>query len=383
MPFQRSNLRVLHLSSAKAFGGGERHLIDLVKGLTARGHELFVGLRPNSPLKSELTFLPNENFLELSLRNAIDARSADRLAAFVRNRKIEVVHAHMARDYPIAAYAALRNSPSSFIITRHVLFPLSRLHKLTLARVARVIAVSEAVGKQLRAEKLVPPEKITVVHNGVDIARFDSALERFDRQGFCRSWELAPEKLLIGSIGTLDPLKGHEEFLQAAAQIGKNRPEAHFIVAGIDVTPGEINKRRLELMIRDLGLIGRVTMIGKMEDITPLYCALDVLVSASRTESFGLAIAEAMAAETPPVATKTEGAQEIIKGGVTGFLVPLGDVNSIASTVEGLLKDTEKRMSIGRKARADIRDRFSLERTVDVTEAIYLEASRKIQTTGD
>ncbi len=370
-------MRVLHLSSAKAFGGGERHLVDLVKGLTARGHELSVALRPGSPLKSQLAFLLSGNCLELPMRNALDARSADRLAGFVRDRKIDVVHAHMARDYPIAAYAARRNVPSHLIVTRHVLFPLNRLHKLTLSRVARVIAVSEAVSRQLHTEKLVPPRKISVVHNGVDLTRFENALSKFNREEFCRSWGLPPEKLLVGSVGTLDPLKGHADFLEAAAQLKTQFSAAHFIVAGIDVTPRGTNKTSLEKMIRDMGLNGRVTMIGQMDDIAPLYCALDILVSASRTESFGLAMAEAMAVETPVVATRTEGAQEIIQDRVTGFLVPLEDVNSIASTVAALLKDKQRRIEMGRKARVDIRARFSLERMVDATEAIYLEVTRK------
>jgi len=366
-------LRILHLSSAQALGGGERHLIDLVRGLSACGHELFVALRPNSPLSGELANLSPQNFLELPLRNAIDAKSAGRLAAFVRRRQIQVVHAHMARDYPIAAYATRRHPFSKLIVTRHVLFPLSRLHRVTLSRVARVIAVSEAVGRQLRAEKLVPPQKISVVHNGIDLTRFDSAISSFNRQQFCRDRGVPANSLLVGSVGSLNPLKGHEDFLRAAHQIGALFPSAHFIVAGVDVTPAQANLANLQSLIGELGLNSRISLIGKMADITPLYCALDVFVSASRTESFGLAIAEAMAAGTPVVATQTEGALEIIRDGETGLLTPLGEINSLAAAISTLLENDQRRLSMGRKARDEIRDRFSLKRMLDATERIYLE----------
>ncbi|MCA1603527.1 MAG: glycosyltransferase, partial [Acidobacteria bacterium] len=97
-------MRILHISSAQAFGGGERHLADLANALATRGHDVFAVVRPDSPLIAELTGLPAQNLVPLPLRNALDASSAGRLASFVRKQKIELVHAHMARDYPLAAY---------------------------------------------------------------------------------------------------------------------------------------------------------------------------------------------------------------------------------------------------------------------------------------
>ena len=370
-------MRILHISSAQAFGGGERHLVDLVKGLSARGHDLFVALRPKSPLSTELTSLPQSNFLELSLRNAVDARSAARLSQFVADRKIEIVHAHMARDYPAAAYAARRNRAAYLIITRHVLFPLSRLHKFTLSHAGRVIAVSKAVARQLADQKLIQPEKIDVVHNGVDFSRFDTATDHFDRRQFLRNWDLPEECLLVGSVGELNPLKGHQDFLQAAAQIALHFPEVYFIVAGVDVSPAQANLSALKQSIQKLQLSPRVRLIGRMDDITELFRALDVFVSASHTESFGLAIVEAMSAETSVVATKTEGAQEIIREGKTGLLVPIGDVPALAESISMLLRDEERRVSMAQSASEDVRMRFSLQQMVEATEKIYFEVRRE------
>ncbi len=363
-------MRILQISSAESLGGGERSLADLANALTARGHNVYAAVRPNSPLIPELT-LPNANVRTLPLRNALDARSARELASFVRRKGIEIVHAHMARDYPLAAYAARRNRDARLVVTRHVLFPLNRLHRLTLSEVATVIAVSQAVGRQLRSEKLIPPEKITVVLNGIDIARFETAISKFDRERFLRAWGLPPKSLLVGSVGELTPLKGHEDFLRAAARIMSLFPNAFFIIAGMDNSKTQENRANLESLIQELKIADCVRLIGWMDDIASLFCALDVFVSASRTEAFGLAIAEAMAVGTAVVATETAGAQEIIQHGKIGLLVPVGDVAALAESINDLLKDEERRGRIGSRAREVVRSLFSLDLMVEAIERIY------------
>ena len=365
-------MRILHISSAQAVGGGERHLVDLVKGLASRGHDMFVAMRPNSAMRDELTFLSSKNFLELPLLNALDARSAAKLTRFVADQKIDVIHAHMARDYPIAAYASRGTPAVKFILTRHVLFPLSRLHKLTLSRASRVIAVSEAVSRQLQAQRLLPNEKITVVHNGIDFSRFDTN-KPMDRERFRTELGLPADCLLVGTVGELTPLKGHEDFLRAAARLRSEFSAVYFIIAGVDVTPGQANLSSLKQSIQRLEMDERLRLLGRIPDITNLYRALDVFVSASHTESFGLAIAEAMAAGIAVVATKTDGAQEIIHEGETGLLVPIGDENALARSVGLLLRDPTTRADIGRRARDDVSNRFRLEQMVEATEKIYRE----------
>src|SRR5205085_3884176 len=93
----------------------------------------------------------------------------------------DVIHAHVARDYTLASLAARRAAGARLVITRHVLFPLSRLHRRALSNVSRVIAVSDAVARSLRAQNLFDPEKIRVVKNGVDVRRFADAREEFER----------------------------------------------------------------------------------------------------------------------------------------------------------------------------------------------------------
>ena len=367
-------MKILHISSARALGGGERHLVDLARALSRRGHDVHVAVRPGSPLEEQLAALPARNLIRLPLRNALDIGSAKGLARIVRERGIEIVHAHMARDYPLAALATRRNRDTRLIITRHVLFPLKRLHALTLSRVSRVIAVSGPVARSLNRQRIFPAQKIYVVPNGIDLQKFDAANRDDSRESVCRRLQIDEGRLLIGTLGEINRLKGHEEFLRAAAIISKQFAKAEFIIAGADSSPEGHHRAALERLTRELNLSGRVHLVGWLDDVVPLLKALDVYVSASRTESFGLAIVEAMASGAAVVATATEGARSIIEDGVTGRLVSVGNVEGLAASVVELLTNANERNRLSSLALEAARERFSLERMVTDTERIYLES---------
>lgn len=362
-------MRILQISSAKSLGGGERHLADLANGLTRRGHELFFALRRESPLLAELN--DASRVTTLPLRNSFDAPSARALSRLVRENNIQIVHAHMARDYPLAAYAARTNPNVRFIVTRHVMFPLNRLHRLTLAKAARVIAVSHAVGSSLQATGVARSGKISVVLNGIDVAKFARAKESFRRDEFLRHWKLPAGTLLVGTVGELTPLKGQEEILRAARIVVDQCPNAYFIIAGTDHSPDCKNRLRLEQLISELNLAEHARLVGWLDDSADFYAALDVFVSASHTESFGLAIAEAMAAGAPVLATATDGAREVITEGETGFLVSVGDVPALASNLHRLLTEPAERKRLGVMAQKTAAERFDLERMIAETEKIY------------
>ena len=363
-------MRILQISSASSFGGGERYVVDLTNALHERGHDLYLAVRPRSPLV-EHVHLPTANIKTLPLRNALDVQSAHELARLVRKHQIEAVHAHMARDYSLAAYSARRNRHTKFVVTRHVLFPLNRLHRQTLARAHRVIAVSNAVARELRSQQVTRDELITVVHNGIDIERFKRALAGFDRAEFLRSKGLPVDSLLVGSIGELRTLKRHDDFIRAAAIVAQSFPQTHFVLAGVDTSASNEVRHQLEQLVTQLQLNDRFHFLGWLDDSAKLLAALDVFVSASETESFGLAIAEAMAAGTAVVATATDGAREVVEDQKTGLIVPIADVPRISEAIASLLADNDQREQLGSRAKETVASQFSLRRMVDEIERIY------------
>ena len=130
---------------------------------------------------------------------------------------------------------------------------------------------------------------------------------------------------------------------------------------------------RLERLAGELELQTRVHFTGWVEDVTALLPALDIFVSSSRVEPFGLVMVEAMAAGLPVVATATGGALEIVENGVTGRLVPVGDWQALAEAVTSLLTNEEARRRMGELGHKRAREHFSLERMVSETEALYRE----------
>jgi len=375
-------VKILQVSSARLFGGGERYLIDLARGLAARGHDIYAALPPGSPLGAEMSSITPRGIVELPLRNALDLRSALRLARFVRENEVEIVHAHVARDYPLAAIAARRAPRVRLVVTRHVMFPLSRAHRLTLANVSRVVAVSEAVARTLRASGIFPAHKIRVVPNAVDVRRFQQARKWFESGGreqdsqAGRQAVLAAESTLrVGIVGELSEVKGQEVFIRAARLVSERFAGAvEFIIVGGETSPAGERRTALEKLVAQLGLDGRVRFTGHCDDVAEVLSSLDVFVSASSSESFGIALVEAMASGLAIVTTATDGAREIIEDGLTGTIVPIADPDALAAAVLDLLGDTPHRHSLGVRAREVALERFTLERMIADTERVYMEA---------
>ncbi|HBB94373.1 MAG TPA: hypothetical protein DC054_03190 [Blastocatellia bacterium] len=353
-------MRILQICSAREIGGGEKHLADLANGLARRGHEVFAALSPASSVRAELRSLPPDNIIELPMRNSLNLASAVRLSRFVREHQIEVVHAHVARDYPLAALATGR-SQAQLVLTRHVLFPLNRIHKLTLRRTSRVIAVSQAVAESLFTPGIFAPEKIITIHNGIDV------------DGFARTAKdsATGRKLRVGMVGHIAPIKGQEDFVRAAAIMRAHRDDVEFIIAGEDKSHSRENRVALEKLIDDLELNHAIKLAGWVDDVANLLSTLDLFVSPARSEPFGLSIVEAMAAGVPVVATTSEGAREIIEDDQTGRLVPIGDIAAMGAAIIDLLDDGTERKRLADNARLSAHARFSLDRMVERTVQVY------------
>ena len=360
-------MKILQICSARTIGGGEKHLADLANGLYARGHEVYAAIRPDSGLRAELQALPEQNILPLRTQGPLNILNAFKLAQFIRERKVDVVHGHIAHDYLLAALSAKLAGRGKLVITRHVLFELNSLHARMLRRVDRVIAVSHAVAESLHA---FDPAKVAVIHNGID-------LSRFTRQSGAQEWLQSAIKsdvrntFIVGMVGHLAPIKGQEEFIRAAAIVGSRRTNVAFVVAGEDKSRTGEYRRHLERLIEDLGLNGRVHLLGWVDDVPLVLSELDLLVSPSRSEPFGLSIVEGMACGVPVIATRSEGAREILEDGVTGKLLSTGNPEVLADAIMWLLDDEEKRRSFVAQALDVVRNRFALETMVSKTELVY------------
>jgi glycosyltransferase involved in cell wall biosynthesis len=365
-------VKILQINSANSFGGGEKHFVDLTQGLNDRDHEIYVAMRPNAVWRKQLNFISHKHIFLLPLRSSLDLSSAWQLAQLIKREKIDIVHAHLARDYPLAALGILLSqTDTKLVLTRHVLFNLNRFYKFLLPSNTIFIAVSKAVQEKLQIQKIVPEKNVQLVLNGVNTKHFEVTKKTFNREVFCKTFNLSPQNLLVGIIGEITEHKGQTEFVRAAVFLTKQWPEVNFLIVGQDGSAKKQHLRKLENLVDKFQLTEKFRFLGWFNDVAPILAGLDVFVSASRVEPFGLVIVEAMAAGCAVVATQTEGACEILQDNFTGRLVPIGDIASLAKAVHELLTDENKRNFLRANAKKIARENFDSERMVIETEQIY------------
>jgi glycosyltransferase involved in cell wall biosynthesis len=359
----------MHISSAVEFGGGEKHIVDVGRTLAGRGHDVFFGLRPTNKWQSRIDYLTPDRILHVSIRNSFGVFSAKRIADFVKENEIDIVHAHVARDYIPASIACVAAKRAKFVLTRHVMFPLKPFNRFALKNLSRAIGVSPAVGDSLR--NIFPKEKIHVIPNGIEMDDNDEETRLAKRREFRELHSISMEVPLVGTVGQLVPLKGQRDLILAAAEVVKEVHDAHFVIVGQDNTVDKKFRQELRRLAKVSGLEECILWLDWTDDLTSLFAALDLYLSPSHSESFGIATLEAMASGLPIVATRTDGSLELLKR--KELLVPFGEPVRLANRMIELLKDEEKRRSLGDELKHRAYENYSLDKMVDRLEDLYRE----------
>jgi glycosyltransferase involved in cell wall biosynthesis len=174
---------------------------------------------------------------------------------------------------------------------------------------------------------------------------------------------------VIGIVGRLQPWKGQHRFLYMLRRIHDSGVRVHGLIVGGSAhgfSPGY--EEEVHALISQLGLGGWVTMVGHVPDVRPYLAAMDVLVSASAKEPFGIVLAEALAQGVPAIAVADAGPREIVDSGVTGLLVPRPDASLLAAAVRELLADRPRHRRMASAARRAALDRFGIRAMVGALE---------------
>ncbi len=221
------------------------------------------------------------------------------------------------------------------------------LAAMALRRSERVIPMTEAVG-QLFQRRRPRQRQVQAIPDGIDLTRFHPGV-RGDR--IRDALGIAPGVPLVGFVARLDPWKGADVFVRAAAAVAGRHPDARFLVCGGELPGYEGYATRVKQLAASLGLSDRITFTGwtyRLVDIPEVMAAVDVLVHTSvRPEPFGLVLVEAMATAKPVVAAGDGGVPEVVEAGVTGLLVPPGDSQGVAGAIESLLTHRTKAAAMG------------------------------------
>jgi glycosyltransferase involved in cell wall biosynthesis len=274
-----------------------------------------------------------------------------------RLRDVQIVHAHTGRAQTLA-WTASAGLPVKRIATRHVAFaprhPL--VHRLKYTYLCDgIIAVSNAA-QVVAVNAGVPANRIEIIPTGVELRELPDAAQRSEAR---KAWHLNPGDFAVGHLGAFTPEKGQDVAAEACASLRSRLPGLRMILAG----EGPLRST--------LPSSGSLLLPGHIEDPLALLAALDVFIMPSRSEGWGLAALEAMAAGLPVIASNTGGLREIVEAGKTGWLIAPGNPHELADAIFEAAADRPRLSSMGLLARSRAA-RFSVEETARRTEEFYL-----------
>ncbi|MFL5906774.1 MAG: glycosyltransferase [Solirubrobacterales bacterium] len=296
-----------------------------------------------------------------------------RLARFLRQESIDVLHTHLFEPSVVGLQAGVMARTPARVMTRHYSDGHTRIGKRWHVRLDRmciglcdnVVAVSADTARHLVEAEGAPPRKVHTVLNGFDADRVQVP-EPAERERLRRELD-ATDAHLLASVGRLHPDKGWEYLFRAIPRI-RGKVDRPVVLLVVGEGPFEDDFRR---QVAELGCEREVRFLGFRDDATSLMAAADLVVGPTLTEAFGITLAESLYAGTPVVATRVGGVPEIVDDGVDGVLVPPGDSEAMADAIAGLLNDTERLAEMVGAGRDKVTRRFSFERMVGEYEVIY------------
>lgn len=352
-------LRVMFLVTSMPVGGAETLLVNLVRRLDRSRFKPEVAcLKERGPLGEELACeVPVHCGLTVG---KFDLRVLPRLVSLMRARRVDAIVTVGAGDKMfwgrLAAKIARVPVITSALHSTGWPDGVGRLNRLLTPLTDAFIGVAKPHGQHLVEREKFPADRVHVIPNGVDTERFSPAEE-----GLRLREEIgaSPTSPVVGILAALRPEKNHELFLQAAAEIHRQFSDAHFVVIGDGP-----RREALEVLAIDLGIANAVHFLGNRCDVPTLLAGLDVVALTSHNEANPVSILEAMSVGKPVVATDVGSVHETVDDGVTGYLVPEGEIEPLVNRLMHLLCEPIEAAEMGARGREVVKSAWSLEAMV-------------------
>jgi glycosyltransferase involved in cell wall biosynthesis len=367
--------KVFFLLDSLAVGGTETQAVELATRLDPRRYEVTLGcLRARGPLLEKLAG-SSVSVCEFHPKGGLDSLHGMyqlfRLAIFLRRGRFQIVHAHDLYSNMMGIPAAVIARVPVIISSRRDLAHLDwyqtgrrvwlrRLQNLSTAVLANAHAIREA----LVAEDHFAPQKVRVIHNGVDVDRF--ARGSRDRTWLMPGAEHEPWIALVGNMHS--DVKGHPWLIAAAAVIVREFPQTRFLLVG----DGE-QRKDFERQVAELGLGAHFSFLGRRDDVPRILSCCDIGVLPSKAEGLPNAVLEYLSAGLPTVASRVGGNAEIVQDGTTGLLVPPQDSSALADAVLRLMRNSDFADNLGKNGREYVVANFSFQRMLENTDDLYTE----------
>lgn len=370
-----SRLRVAFCIDNMNVGGTELNAFRTARRLNAAGVDLrVVSLSTEGPLLAQYAELGIPvDLLPLGKLYGRGALAAGRrLAGIIRERSVQVVHAH---DFYSNIFAApwTRVAGARFIASRRWWEGPSRraqrwANRASYALAHRVLANSESVAELLVRGERVRRSRVAVVPNFLDEEAFDPPPAGWV-EGLARELDLPDDRTVAGVVASLSPIKDHGTLLRAMASLAKDWPRLHLVLVGGDGG----SRRELEQLTGNLGIADRVRFAGFRPNQPSAHHLFDISVLTSVSEGMPNSVLEAMAAGRPVVATRVGAIPDAVIDGETGLLVPPREPGSVAAALGTLLRDPARGINLGARGRERARARYAATGVIARLNELYHE----------
>jgi glycosyltransferase involved in cell wall biosynthesis len=313
------------------------------------------------------------------LKKICDFTTLCDLVRLIRERRIAILHTHEFSMNTIGL-AASRLTGIPLVATVHgKSYYAERFRRRLAYRVVgkfagQMVAVSDDVRDLLVQRVGVPAGRIRVVSNGVPV---DHKPSHARLSTLRRNLGLNGQIRVVGTVGSLYPVKGHKYLIDAAVHVVRRCPDVTFLLVG----RGGL-REELEAKAISVGVAPYIRFLGHRDDVPDLLGVCDLFVLPSLSEGMPLALLEAMAAGVPSVATRVGGVREVIEDGRSGVLIPPGDSQALAESIIRLLEDRTLARQMGEYAREVVARRFSLTKMVLAYQGIYADLLRERNAQG-
>ena len=366
-----SKPNVLQIVHGFIEGGSERQMIQIASLVhSSADFQVHVAsLSMGGVLRSEIERLqvPVIDFPLTSFYDANMVRQTRRFISYLKQHQIKIVHSHdfYSNIFGMtgATLAGVRGRIASKRETSGTRSPAQRTAERGAFMLARAVVANAGAVKEHLIEHGVRAEKIVVIYNGLDLTRFQRNGDALQRLNL----ETLRGRPLVTMVANFEyRVKDHPMLLRAAQRVKSELPETVFVIAG----EGEL-RAETEKLASEFGLSESCLFIGRCASVPDLLAASDVCVLSSQAEGFSNSILEYMAAGRAVVATNVGGASEAIVEGETGHLVDASDDRAMAARLNALLRDPEKRRTMGINGRRRVEQLFSCQTRLAATTALY------------
>lgn len=364
--------RILHLRTVCGRGGGpEKTLLNSPRFL-ADGYDVRLAyIRPTCDPEYDLPQRAEQAgvvLYDIPERSGFDPFTLTRLATVMREFRPHLLHAHdyktnflsliLGRWFRIPVITTAHGN----VTTGRKLNAYYRLDRWALRRMDHVIAVSSDLWKYL-AEIRVPEARRSLIGNAIDT---DACRRTVPVAQAKAKLGLAPDRLLLGAVGRLQPEKGFDVLIRAASLLYAVGFDFDVAIAGDGPLRAQLEKDAAKADPR-----GRIRFLGWQTNAQPFFEAMDVFVLSSRREGLPNVLLEAMALEVPVVATRIAGVPAVVEDGISGLLVAPDSAPELATAIERVLRHSRLRQTLAAEGRRVIEERFSFRVRMETVRSVY------------